>query len=833
MIDFSEWFVKVTRKGKEPGKLPFPYQKRLATSPELPNLLNVPTGAGKTAAAVLSWLWRRHEADEAIRDNTPRRLVYCLPMRTLVEQTYAEVERWRNNAELEDKVELHLLMGGAVSNRWDAHPEKDCILIGTQDQLLSRALNRGYGINRYRWPIHFALLNNDCLWVIDEVQLMGSGLRTTAQLQWFRQIFDTYGITHSLWMSATLDEQLLQTVDYYNPKAIKLTHQGLTEEDLADQTLKKRVNAHKQLVKANIILPTKEKEDYARKLAEEVVKAHIPGTLTIVICNRVKRAQAVFQKLQALEKEGKIEDKLSLIHSRFRSGDRQAVNKQLLSGNLIGILVATQAIEAGVDISAMRLFTELAPWSSIVQRVGRCNRTGDDTEATVYWIDIETISKEAASPYEVEDLEETQKLLQKLTDEKGEIGPAALNEFEANLKPEERPKTKTKGLIPRQHDLLQLFDTSTDLAGHNIDISSFIRETDDSDVALAWRHWEGDKPPDSPSQPDYNGALQQQELCRVSISQAKEFLKKQKFWTWDGLLENWQQLKVQEIYPGISLLLHISASGYSQELGFTGENERKPIQPIHIAPTERIEPNKNDSDLLSQGAKDFVSLKVHSQDVFEEAQKLCKKLSEFNLPTQIIERAARWHDAGKVHPHFQEMLTYNRPEKVAVDVWAKSNHDYTKPEDRYQPPKELGKSRRGFRHELVSAILALQQGEEFLLVYLIACHHGKVRLTIQPKPYERAPTGVKLYALGVHENDQIPEIDLGEDVQIETQKLSLKYMLLGDDDELGESWVARASTLLDEYGPFKLAFLETLIRVADWQGSAKRAQQILEKTDGD
>jgi hypothetical protein len=53
--------------------------------------------------------------------------------------------------------------------------------------LLSRALNRGYGMSRYRWPMHFGLLNNDCLWVFDEIQLMGSGLATPAQLEAFRK----------------------------------------------------------------------------------------------------------------------------------------------------------------------------------------------------------------------------------------------------------------------------------------------------------------------------------------------------------------------------------------------------------------------------------------------------------------------------------------------------------------------------------------------------------------------------------------------------------------------------------------------------------------------
>jgi len=67
---------------------PYPYQRELATDASLPELLSVPTGVGKTAAAILGWLWRRRfHGDAGIRDATPRRLVYCLPMRTLVEQT--------------------------------------------------------------------------------------------------------------------------------------------------------------------------------------------------------------------------------------------------------------------------------------------------------------------------------------------------------------------------------------------------------------------------------------------------------------------------------------------------------------------------------------------------------------------------------------------------------------------------------------------------------------------------------------------------------------------------------------------------------------------------
>ncbi|MCP9448558.1 MAG: hypothetical protein NNA21_00650 [Nitrospira sp.] len=52
-------------------------------------LVYVPTGLGKTAMVVLGWLWRRRfHPNEEIRKTTPRRLVYCLPMRVLVEQTH-------------------------------------------------------------------------------------------------------------------------------------------------------------------------------------------------------------------------------------------------------------------------------------------------------------------------------------------------------------------------------------------------------------------------------------------------------------------------------------------------------------------------------------------------------------------------------------------------------------------------------------------------------------------------------------------------------------------------------------------------------------------------
>lgn len=78
MTTFADFFRAAT------GHEPYPYQCRLAEADPLPQLLNIPTGAGKTAAVVLAWLWRRRFATPEIRQATLRRLVYCLPMRVLV-----------------------------------------------------------------------------------------------------------------------------------------------------------------------------------------------------------------------------------------------------------------------------------------------------------------------------------------------------------------------------------------------------------------------------------------------------------------------------------------------------------------------------------------------------------------------------------------------------------------------------------------------------------------------------------------------------------------------------------------------------------------------------
>ena len=152
-------------------------------------------------------------------------------MRVLVEQSFGETLRWlhqlgqldapadfdpakpdhvrgyrpRLDDSTADKIAVHRLMGGIEAEEWHLQPERPAVLIGTQDMLLSRALNRGYAASWFHWPIDFGLLNNDYLWVFDDPQLMGSRVSSSTQLAGLRQVLGTFGPCPSVWMSATLE----------------------------------------------------------------------------------------------------------------------------------------------------------------------------------------------------------------------------------------------------------------------------------------------------------------------------------------------------------------------------------------------------------------------------------------------------------------------------------------------------------------------------------------------------------------------------------------------------------------------------------------------------
>lgn len=797
-LAFDELFKRAT------GNVPFPFQKQLATSPEFPDLLRVPTGSGKTAAAVLAWLYRRRfHPDPELRRATPRRLVYCLPMRVLVEQTVQAARGWLARLGLGPEVAVHHLMGGKVEADWAAAPQRDAVLVGTMDMLLSRAMNRGYAASRFRWPLEFGLLNNDCLWVLDEVQLMGNGLATSAQLDAFRQLFGTVRPCPSLWMSATAASQWLATYDRRTP-AKELV---LTDADLATD-LGRRIRATKALRRLDV-------PSWPRGAASALLGLHRPRTLTLVVANTVDRARALFDEVRRQAPE---ESEVLLAHSRFRPPDRRDIVSRLTSDPPAAgrIVVATQVVEAGVDVSAATLVTELAPWDSLVQRFGRCNRFGERKDAVVAWVDL-SVDKQSA-PYEGNELAAARSKLEGLTG--GSVSPQALQPLGAG-------PTSTTAHLLRRADLVDLFDTEPDLAGNHVDVSRFIRDDADVDAHVFWREWDGPMPPRELAKavPD--------ELCPVPSWEVQRLLERRAGrgrppvgFAWDHLERGWRAVEPAEVRPGMQVLLRADAGGYAPNRGWDSDV----TDPVHSMepPSSEAEEGVED-DLGEEAGGRWVPLAEHLRRVHDFLQRL---LGELDLGAALpgdrreaLETAALWHDVGKAHPVFQAALLATVPEKERATrqaaLWAKC-----------AAAGRLGYERRHFRHELASAlallaapraIVPLPDEARDLAAYLAAAHHGKVRLAIRALPGEkRPPKPGHRYARGIWDGDALGPLSL-DGVALPSISLDLSVMEAGRGPDGRPSWTERALRLRDALGPFRLGFLEALLRVADWAASAAEA----------
>lgn len=780
-MEFDDFFERTLGERRRP----LPYQSAFASAAELPSTVRVPTGLGKTATAVLGWLWRRIEGPESLRNVTPRRLVYCLPMRTLVEQTAREVRRWVQA--IDRDVPVYVLMGGEAPEEWDLHPEQNAILIGTQDMVLSRALNRGYAMSRYRWPLPFAALNNDCLWILDEVQLMGAGVPTTTQLQAFRRSLGTIGQAHSVWMSATLQRSWLETVDL--PADRLRWHLELRTEDFHNSHVQRLWSAAKPLHRSEAAMGN------PGACASAIVTAHRAGTKTLAVFNTVKRARQTFERLR---KQAGLPD-VVLIHSRFRRADRDERLRLLLDEPEV-IAVATQVIEAGVDVSATTLLTELAPWASLVQRFGRCNRRGDDGDtARVLWFDPGKIGEKfkESPPYEIDDLRNARDWLLELDD-------VSLKSLE-NVKAEMPLRADH---VLRRRDLIDLFDTTPDLAGNDIDISRFIRDGEEHDVKVFWRDFD--------DEPGEQMAPHRDELCSVPGYELKEFCKGRRgnIWRWDGLAAQWQRVGESEIYPGQTYLIRASAGGYDSAVGWAPESSA-PVIPIAV----QGEPPDAYSQDYETGP--WLSIDEHTDDVVAMLEKILASIELEESLLRDLRHAARWHDWGKAHAQFQDAFpgeSRPTPWDLRRDV-AKACRGFWK-----------GYSRKGFRHELASALGMLALGHSDLSIYLAAAHHGKVRLSIRSMPYEKRPKEPeRLFARGVWDGDELPAVELGGAETTPATRLSLDPMRMGRSAAGEPSWAERMLQLRDELGPFRLAYLEALLRAADMRASQLEARRAPEE----
>jgi CRISPR-associated endonuclease/helicase Cas3 len=464
--------------------------------------------------------------------------------------------------------------------------------------------------------------------------------------------------------------------------------------------------------------------------------------------------------------------------------------------------------------------------------------------------------------------------------------------------------------VPRDLDLVKLFDTTADLTGGDIDIADWVRGGDELDVYVFWLDEKSDAKLPKKLKPRH------EELCPVSIGDFKknwrEIAGRKDAAVWRQVYnKGWEKLSEEDlIYPGQVFLLNKQCGGYSSTEGWKTDSKdevepvlesAKPATPKKIDSTR----DENNDDDAPEGK--WQSIFTHSQNVWkvlvDEILKdpaISGALNE--MEKQALYHTPPWHDYGKAHEKFFAKLTSegrkewgglttstkdpdDHPAKAPSDQWkANFHHDQDNAE-----AEAKHKRRTGFRHELASALGLLelirranpqhpavsfpsQMIEELkaaaphlefpdeatptisaplpaqvsdlntldtftldLLLYLIASHHGKVRMGFsstdsdhetdsKKNPDPLAPANLKRRIRGVQDGDKLPACRLPADTKggafVTPPDVPLDLSL----SELfsaryGRSWRERTSGLLSVLGPVRLAYLEALIRAADGRGS--------------
>ncbi len=185
---FAKHFALLT------GHNPFPWQQKLFSeilNGQFRKSCPVPTGLGKTSIIAIWLLSVAYRALSKAMRSFPRRLVYVVNRRTVVDQATREAEAMR--AALRDTLELHeisqalqllqtrdvdvplaisALRGQFADNaEWRDDPARPAVIVGTVDMIGSRLLFSGYGCGFKSRPLHAGFLGQGTLLVHDEAHL--------------------------------------------------------------------------------------------------------------------------------------------------------------------------------------------------------------------------------------------------------------------------------------------------------------------------------------------------------------------------------------------------------------------------------------------------------------------------------------------------------------------------------------------------------------------------------------------------------------------------------------------------------------------------------------
>ena len=352
---------------------PFDWQRELFSlfiRGVLPPRIDLPTGTGKTSMMLIWYLALAWQVRKGIPITIPRRLVWVVNRRVVVDEATSEAEKLlllRGLLPQGRELAISTLRGELADNgEWKTDPSRPAIVIGTVDMVGSRLLFSGYGDGPYWRPQHAGLLGVDAFFVNDEAHLtpaFSKLLRTVEKANPAAQIpgklfrFCELSATHT------------------DGSRVSRFPENLDRDLAANPEFQKRYTADKRLY----LHCEADRKKVDAKLLDLATDLSAPRT--IIYLEKPEEALALAEKLQPVYLGG-----VELLTGTMRGYERdrltetevfQAFQRKEPPAQSI-CLVATSAGEVGVNITAERQITTLAEADHLIQRFGRLNRFGGE-----------------------------------------------------------------------------------------------------------------------------------------------------------------------------------------------------------------------------------------------------------------------------------------------------------------------------------------------------------------------------------------------------------------------------------------------------------------------
>lgn len=581
-------------------------------------ILRAPTGAGKTYAVVLPFLYSEHQS-------RPSRLIYVLPLRTLAQGIYANVRQL---------FQRHGLSPDGVTIQTGEQPddpffERGRVIVTTFDQLLSGLLAAPYGLSSRLHNVNAAAVAGTMV-VFDEFHLMEpqrAFLTAVAALHLFRHL------CQSVWMTATATSALESVIDE------ALNVERIPDSESAAQQMYEELPSVARVTRRLVAegMPLS---------AEAVLARHERRSL--VVANTVARAQQLFEDLR--KQGGTGETTILLLHSRFfrehRRGKEQRL-RSLLGKGATGnaILVATQVVEVGLDISCEALHTEVCPMNAFVQRAGRCARFVDE-RGSVYVYPLPDAAN-AHRPYDKTDITATWEVLREHTGAK--LTPSTLASWVQAVHEEDDDRALRSGWRGRLEECRRRIERNA-IERNPVRVADLIREADSIAVILA------NTPPEHPDR---------LEPLTPARSTLKGFLHRVGWtpnigWAWRGDEGSpWRAIaSASDVDRSYLICLRPSVAAYDEELGLRLEQEGRAESPSRDVPPRPgyrslagetwIEHARNVADhALRRLAADGLEAGLLGRGL-----RLRYGLDSIAV-TRVVEAAAILHDIGKLQTGWQ------------------------------------------------------------------------------------------------------------------------------------------------------------------------------------